>query len=120
MAGVLILPPSTPATALQTQVKSVEETYGTHNLHLTVTRGHIAEFLANTRLVRWPTTHQQELGWDDDFPPHGSVNSLRGLLGYAGLYREGRPVFDLHMHLADNVFGLFGLEVAEDAELDKI
>ncbi len=48
MAGVLILRPSTPATALQTQVKSVEETYGIHNLHLTVARGCIAKLIANT------------------------------------------------------------------------
>ena len=60
------------------------------------------------------------LDWDDDFPPHGSVNSLRSLLGYAGLVRESRPVFDLRVHLTDNVFSLFGLKVAEDTELDKI
>lgn len=49
------------------------------------------------------------LGWDDDFPPHCSVNSLRGLFGYAGLARESWPVFDLRVHLTDDVFGLFGL-----------
>ncbi|WP_244604599.1 MULTISPECIES: hypothetical protein [Mesorhizobium] len=45
---------------------------------------------------------------------------MRGLFGHAGLFREDWPVFDLRMHVADNIFGLFGLEVAEDAELDKI
>lgn len=46
--------------ALQTQVKSVEETYGIDNLHLTVARGYIAKLLANNRVVRWLTTHQQD------------------------------------------------------------
>jgi hypothetical protein len=46
--------------ALQTQVKSVEETYGIDNLHLTVARGYIAKLLANSRVVRWLATHQQD------------------------------------------------------------
>ena len=46
--------------ALQTQVKSVDETYGIDNLHLTVARGYIAKLLSNTRVVRWLTTHQQD------------------------------------------------------------
>lgn len=46
--------------ALQTQVKSVEETYGIDNLHLTVARGYIAKLLANNRIVRWLTVHQQD------------------------------------------------------------
>ncbi len=46
--------------ALQTQVKSVEETYGIDNLHLTVARGYVAKLLANKRVVRWLTTHQQD------------------------------------------------------------
>ncbi|GAC89038.1 RepB plasmid partition [Gluconobacter thailandicus NBRC 3257] len=46
--------------ALQTQVKSVEETYGIDNLHLTVARGYIAKLLANSRIVRWMATHQQD------------------------------------------------------------
>ncbi len=46
--------------ALQTQVKSVDETYGVDNLHLTVARGYIAKLLANSRVVRWLTTHQQD------------------------------------------------------------
>lgn len=48
------------------------------------------------------------------------MNSLRGPVCYAGLFGEGWPPFDLHIHLADNLFGFFGLEVTEDAELDKI
>lgn len=46
--------------ALQTQVESVEETYGVDNLHLTVARGYIAKLLANNRVVRWLATHQQD------------------------------------------------------------
>ncbi|GAJ29797.1 plasmid partitioning protein RepB C-terminal domain-containing protein [Acidomonas methanolica] len=46
--------------ALQTQVKSVDETYGIDNLHLTVARGYIAKLLANSRIVRWLTIHQQD------------------------------------------------------------
>lgn len=46
--------------ALQTQVKSVEETYGVDNLHLTVARGYIAKLLANNRVSRWLATHQQD------------------------------------------------------------
>ncbi len=46
--------------ALQTQVKSVEETYGIDNLHLTVARGYIAKLLANKRIIRWLTNHQQD------------------------------------------------------------
>ena len=46
--------------ALQTQVKSVDETYGVDNLHLTVARGYIAKLLANSRIVRWLANHQQD------------------------------------------------------------
>lgn len=46
--------------ALQTQVKSVEETYGIDNLHLTMARGYITKLLANNRIVRWMETHQQD------------------------------------------------------------
>ncbi len=46
--------------ALQTQVKSVEETYGIDNLHLTVARGYVAKLLANNRVARWLAVHQQD------------------------------------------------------------
>jgi len=46
--------------ALQTQVKSVEETYGVGNLHLTVARGNVAKLLANGRVARWVASHRQE------------------------------------------------------------
>ncbi|GAA3846416.1 chromosome partitioning protein ParB [[Pseudomonas] carboxydohydrogena] len=46
--------------ALQTQVESVEDTYGIENLHLTVARGYIAKLLANKRIARWLANHQQD------------------------------------------------------------
>lgn len=46
--------------ALQTQVKSVEDSYGVDNLHLTVARGYIGKLLGNARIVRWLSSHQQE------------------------------------------------------------
>ncbi len=46
--------------SLQTQVKSVEDSYGIDNLHLTVARGYIAKLLGNVRIVRWLSNHRQE------------------------------------------------------------
>lgn len=46
--------------SLQTQVKSVEETYGVDNLHLTVARGYIRKLLANSRVNRWLFQHRHE------------------------------------------------------------
>lgn len=46
--------------ALQTQVKSVEETYGIDNLHLTVARGYVTKLLANGRISQWLANHRQE------------------------------------------------------------
>ena len=46
--------------ALQTQVKSVEDTYGVDNLHLTVARGFVARLLGNARVVRWLSTNRNE------------------------------------------------------------
>ncbi|RVJ94943.1 plasmid partitioning protein RepB C-terminal domain-containing protein [Sinorhizobium meliloti] len=46
--------------SLQTLVKSVAETYGIDNLHLTVARGYVAKLLANTRITRWLSYHRQE------------------------------------------------------------
>ena len=59
---------------LQTQVKSVDETYGVDNLHLTVARGYIAKLLANSRIVRWLTNHHQDyLG---EFQKIAEIDSL--------------------------------------------
>ncbi len=46
--------------ALQIQVKTVEETYGIDNLHLTVARGYVTKLRANGRISRWLENHQQE------------------------------------------------------------
>ena len=46
--------------SLQSQVKSVEETYGVDNLHLTVAKGYVGKLLGNARVVRWLTQHRQE------------------------------------------------------------
>jgi hypothetical protein len=45
---------------LQSQVKSVEETYGIDNLHLTVAKGYVRKLLGNARVVRWLSQHRQE------------------------------------------------------------
>jgi len=46
--------------SLQVQVKSVEETYGIDNLHLTVARGYIRKLLSNTRVIRWIDQNRPE------------------------------------------------------------
>jgi len=46
--------------ALQSQIKSVEDTYGIDNLHLTVTRGYIVRLLGNAAIARWLSRHRQE------------------------------------------------------------
>lgn len=46
--------------SLQTQVKSVEETYGIDNLHLTVAKGYVRKLLGNALIVRWLSQHRQE------------------------------------------------------------
>lgn len=46
--------------SLQTQVKSVEETYGIDNLHLTVALGYVRKLMTNTRVTRWLSQHRVE------------------------------------------------------------
>jgi hypothetical protein len=46
--------------SLQSQVKSVEDSYGVDNLHLTVAKGYVAKLLANARIVRWLGLCRQE------------------------------------------------------------
>ena len=60
--------------SLQMQVKSVEETYGIDNLHLTVTRGYIRKLLANARVVRWLAQHRQE--YLSEFQAVAEIESL--------------------------------------------
>ena len=45
---------------LQIQVKSVEDTYGVDNLHLTIARGYVRSLLSNPRIVRWIDQHRSE------------------------------------------------------------
>lgn len=46
--------------SLQSQVKSVEESFGIDNLHLTVAKGYITKILSNTRVTRWLEQNRQE------------------------------------------------------------
>ena len=63
--------------ALQTQVKSVEETYGIDNLHLTFARGYLGKLLANARIVRWLSSHRAE--YLTEFQRIAEIDSLGGL-----------------------------------------
>lgn len=45
---------------LQSQVKSVEESYGVDNLHLTVAKGYVAKLLSHPRVVRWLEQNRHE------------------------------------------------------------
>ena len=46
--------------SLQSQIKSVEDSYGLDNLHLTVAKGYVVKLLANARIVRWLAQNRQE------------------------------------------------------------
>ncbi|PTW61679.1 RepB plasmid partitioning protein [Breoghania corrubedonensis] len=46
--------------SLQSQVKSVEESYGIDNLHLTVAKGYIAKMLSNPHIVHWLKQNRHE------------------------------------------------------------
>lgn len=46
--------------SLQSQVKSVEDSYGVDNLHLTVAKGYVTKLLANVRVQRWLAQNRQE------------------------------------------------------------
>jgi hypothetical protein len=62
--------------SLQNQVKSVEDTYGVDNLHLTVARGYIAKLLANARIVRWLSQRRQE--YLTEFQSIAEVETIAG------------------------------------------
>lgn len=47
-------------TSLQVQVKSIEDSYGIDNLHLTLAKGYVAKLLGNARIVRWLVQNRQE------------------------------------------------------------
>ncbi|MCX7584923.1 plasmid partitioning protein RepB C-terminal domain-containing protein [Phenylobacterium sp. 58.2.17] len=46
--------------SLQMQIKSVEETYGLDNLHLTVAKSYLTKLLSNVRVVRWLAQQRPE------------------------------------------------------------
>lgn len=46
--------------SLQSQVKSVEESFGIDNLHLTVAKGYVTKMLSNPRIVRWIEQNRYE------------------------------------------------------------
>lgn len=45
---------------LQTRIKSVEDSYGIDNLHLTLARGYVTKLLGNAGVVRWLSHNRQE------------------------------------------------------------
>jgi hypothetical protein len=45
---------------LQVQIKSVEETYGLDNLHLTVAKAYVTKLLASASVVKWLAQHRPE------------------------------------------------------------
>ena len=46
--------------SLQMQIKSVEETFGLDNLHLTVAKSYLTKLLGNVRVVRWLAQQRPE------------------------------------------------------------
>lgn len=46
--------------SLQSQVKSVEDSYGVDNLHLTIAKGYVAKLLGNVRVARWLAKNREE------------------------------------------------------------
>ncbi len=73
--------------ALQTQVESVEDTYGIENLHLTVARGYIAKLLANKRIVRWLANHQQD--YLIEFQKIAEIDTLGAIVRVTGHLKDG-------------------------------
>jgi hypothetical protein len=60
--------------SLQSQVRSVEESFGIDNLHLTVAKGYVTKILSNTRVTRWLEQNRQEyLG---EFRSIAEINSI--------------------------------------------
>lgn len=46
--------------ALQMQIRSVEDSYGIDNLHLTVAKGYIGKLVGNNAVCKWMEKHHQE------------------------------------------------------------
>ena len=68
---------------LQLQVKNIEETYGTDNLHLVVARGYVRKLLGNARVVRWLSQHRHE--YLTEFQSIAELESLTPVIGASGL-----------------------------------
>jgi len=61
---------------LQTRIKSVEDSYGIDNLHLTLARGYLAKLLGNGVIVRWLSHHRQE--YLAEFQRVAEIDTLAG------------------------------------------
>lgn len=61
---------------LQTRIKSVEDSYGIDNLHLTLARGYLAKLLGNAAIVRWLSHHRQE--YLAEFQRVAEIDTLAG------------------------------------------
>jgi hypothetical protein len=61
--------------SLQSQVKSIEDSYGLGNLHLSVAKGYLAKLLANSRIVRWLAQSRQE--YLNEFQTIAEIESIR-------------------------------------------
>lgn len=67
---------------LQSQVKSVEDTYGVDNLHLTVAKGYVTKLLGNARVVRWLAQNRQE--YLSEFQTIAEIEAIDGTKSAAG------------------------------------
>ena len=75
---------------LQTQVRSVEESYGIDNLHLTFARGYIAKLIGNAGIVRWLSHHKPE--YLAEFQRIIAIDSIGNLTGpFADPVVDGDP-----------------------------
>src|SRR5690606_41712651 len=63
-------------TGLQSQIKSVEETYGIDNLQLTLAKGYLTKLLGNARVVRWLAQNRQE--YLTEFQAVAEIESIPG------------------------------------------
>lgn len=60
--------------SLQMQVKSVEDSYGVDNLHLTVSRAYVRSLLNNERVSRWIAQHRGE--YLDEFHSIAEIETI--------------------------------------------
>lgn len=60
--------------SLQSQVKSVEESFGIDNLHLTVAKGYVTKMLSNPRIARWIEQNRYE--YLNEFQSIAEIDSI--------------------------------------------